>query len=98
MHDAPGLVSLESVEEAVIRIVADHLGRPSATLQPEMDIISDLGADSFDHIELVMTVEERFGITLREYSVDKMKTISSLVEIVYSSLLARRNGNAQILD
>lgn len=72
----------ESLERTVLRIIGDHLGIPSATLRRETDILTDLNADSLDLIELVMTVEEKFGISIPDQMTKEINNIDSLVEVV----------------
>jgi acyl carrier protein len=69
----------------VIKLIADHLGTQSWTLTPTMRIIEDLGADSLDYVELIMTVEERFHIALPADSLPSIRTLGDLVSFVVSS-------------
>ena len=55
---------MSQIGETVARIVGDHLGLPGATLGPHTHIEEDLGADSLDRLELIMTIEERFGVKI----------------------------------
>lgn len=82
----------ECVEETVIRIVGDHLGIPSATLKGTTHILQDLGADSLDLVELVITVEERFNITIGEEAIQKIQRIDDLIHVVASQISEHQNG------
>ena len=80
------VTSTMSVKETTIRIVGDHLGIPGATLQLDTHIANDLGADSLDHLELIMTVEERFGIKIAEKALEEIQQISDIVKYVEKAL------------
>ena len=67
------------IKETVVRIIADHLGLPPATLNPQSHICSDLGADSFDHIELMITIEERFGVKIPHDEINTLQRISDII-------------------
>jgi acyl carrier protein len=72
-------VEQRTIEDTVVRIIADHLGLPPATLNPHAHIFDDLGADSFDYIELIITIEERFGINI---CVDERNSLQRISDIV----------------
>jgi acyl carrier protein len=58
---------------AVIRgVVADSLGLDPREVKEESRIVTDLGADSLDIIDLVFTLERRFGLKLRDAQVDAL--------------------------
>ena len=50
----------------VRELVADRLGLPGARVLPTSRLISDLGADSLDLIDLIFVLEKRFGVKIRE--------------------------------
>ena len=54
-----------NIEERVIAIVADKLGRDVAEVSPEKNFVNDLGADSLDTVELLMVFEQEFKINTR---------------------------------
>lgn len=71
-----------SIEEMVMKIVGDHLGVPGSTLNLEMNIIDDLGADAFDQLELIMTVEELFEIKIPDEELPKIHRIGDIVTAI----------------
>lgn len=81
--------SLENTENTVIRIVSDHLGIPSATLSRTTNILNDLSADSLDLVELVMTVEEKFDITIDDEMAQGVERIEDLICAVVTLIAAR---------
>ena len=50
------------------------------TITMDTNLIDDLGADSLDVVELIMSLEESFGITISDDEVAKLSTVGSIVE------------------
>ena len=55
---------MEPVADRVKKIIVDQLGVEEETVTPEASFVDDLGADSLDTVELVMALEEEFGIEI----------------------------------
>ena len=66
----------------VRKIAVDHLGVEEAKVTLDARLAEELGADSLDHVELVMAVEEEFQIEIPDEAAEKMKTILDVVEYV----------------
>ena len=62
-------------EQRAKEIVAKELEVGIDQLTPEAKFIEDLGADSLDTVELVMALEEEFGLDIPDEDADKMKTV-----------------------
>ena len=62
-------------ENKVREIIAKELEVDIKQLQPEAKFIEDLGADSLDIVELVMALEEEFGLDIPDEDADKLKTV-----------------------
>ena len=62
-------------EDRVKEIIAKELEVDAKQLTPEAKFIEDLGADSLDIVELVMELEEAFGIDIPDEDADKLKTV-----------------------
>ena len=62
-------------EDRVKEIIAKELEVDVKQLTPEAKFIEDLGADSLDLVELVMALEEEFGLDIPDDDADKMKTV-----------------------
>jgi acyl carrier protein len=63
------------VEEKVKKIIVDQLGVEEAEVTPDAKFIDDLGADSLDTVELVMALEEEFGIEIPDEDAEKIVTV-----------------------
>ena len=62
-------------EDRVKEIIAKELEVETKQLTPEAKFIEDLGADSLDIVELVMALEEEFGLDIPDEDADKLKTV-----------------------
>ncbi|HEV2104305.1 MAG TPA: acyl carrier protein [Candidatus Eisenbacteria bacterium] len=67
-------------EARVKEIVAKELEVDVKQLTPEAKFIEDLGADSLDIVELVMALEEEFGIDIPDEDADKLKTVGDALK------------------
>ena len=67
------------VEEKVKKIIVDQLGVDAAEVTPEASFIEDLGADSLDTVELVMALEEEFGIEIPDEEAEKIATVKDAI-------------------
>lgn len=75
-----------AVEEKVKRIIVEKLGVSEDQIKPEAHFINDLGADSLDTVELVMALEEEFGIEIPDADAEKLVTVGSAIEYIEKKL------------
>ena len=76
----------DSVVEKVKRIIADKLSVDIQEVVPEASFVDDLGADSLDLVELIMTMEEEFDIDIPDEDAEKMVTVQDAIEYTQSHL------------
>ena len=72
------------VLEKIKEILVDQLGIDESEVVPEASFIDDLAADSLDIVELIMTMEEEFGIEIPEEEVETLTTVGAAVEYIKS--------------
>ncbi len=72
----------ETIEEKVKKIIVDQLGVDEAEVTPEAKFIDDLGADSLDTVELVMALEEAFGIEIPDEEAETIKTVGDATQYI----------------
>ncbi len=72
--------------EKVQEIVAEKLGIEKSKITMEASFIDDLGADSLDTVELIMKMEEDFGIEIPDEEAEKLKTVGSVVNYLDSQV------------
>ena len=70
------------VFEQIKLIIAEQLSAEPDKITPETSIIDDLGADSLDVVELVMALEEKFGIEIPDEDAEKINTVGDIVSYV----------------
>ena len=73
-----------SVEEKVKQIIVEQLGVDEAEVTPTASFIDDLGADSLDTVELVMALEEGFGIEIPDEDAEKITTVKDAIGYIES--------------
>lgn len=75
-----------SIEEKVKNIIVEQLGVDTESVTPEASFIDDLGADSLDIVELVMTMEEEFDLEIPDEDAEKIKTVADVVNYIKSKV------------
>ena len=76
---------LNMVFEKVKSIVADQLDVEEEKVTAEASITEDLGADSLDVVDLVMSIEEEFDIEIPDDAVENIKTVGDIVSYIESN-------------
>ncbi len=79
-------MKIEELKTKVITIIAEQLGKKVEEIKPELKIVDDLKVDDLDCVEIVMTLEEDFGIEIPDEDLDKITTVEDLTALVYSKL------------
>lgn len=72
------------VYDQVKKVVVDQLGVSEDEVKREASFVDDLGADSLDTVELVMALEEAFGLEIPDEEAEKIKTVGDTVNYVLS--------------
>jgi acyl carrier protein len=75
-------MSEATIEEKVKQIIVDELGVDESEVTPNARFIDDLGADSLDTVELVMRLEEEFGIEIPDESAEKIQSVRDALEYI----------------
>mgnify|MGYP003467022703 CR=1 FL=1 len=73
---------MEPVADRVKKIIVDQLGVEEETVTPEASFVDDLGADSLDTVELVMALEEEFGIEIPDEDAEKIANVGDAVKYI----------------
>jgi acyl carrier protein len=68
--------------EKIKAIIVEQLGVDESEVTPEAHFIDDLGADSLDTVELVMALEEEFGIEISDEDAEKIQTVGDVSKYV----------------
>jgi len=72
----------KDISSKVKKIVADHLGIEETKVTDESSFIDDLGADSLDTVELVMSLEEEFDIEISDDEAENILTVQAAIDHV----------------
>jgi acyl carrier protein len=73
---------MASVEEKVKHIIVEQLGVDEDEVKAEASFVDDLGADSLDVVELVMALEEEFGLEISDEDAEKLRTVKHAVDYI----------------
>lgn len=68
--------------DKVKEIISEQLGIDADSITENSKVIADLGADSLDIVELIMALEDEFGISVDEDKVQKLVTVGDIVKII----------------
>lgn len=73
---------MSDIEDKVKEIIVEQLGVNADQVTPEAKMIEDLGADSLDAVELVMAIEEEFGIEVPDDEAEKLVKVGDIIDHV----------------
>jgi acyl carrier protein len=72
----------DTIEVRLRRIISEQLGVDESQVVPSASFEEDLNADSLDLVELIMSLEEEFGIEISEEDAEKIRTVGDATEYV----------------
>ena len=71
-----------SIEDRVKEIICEQLGVSADEVTPQASFIEDLGADSLDLVELVMALEEEYGMEISDEDAEKIRTVQDVLDYI----------------
>ena len=71
-----------SVDEKVKEIIVDQLGVAAEDVKSEAKFVEDLGADSLDLTELIMAMEEEFGVEIADEDAQKIVKVQDAIDFI----------------
>ena len=80
------MLDVEKISSRVKEIVAEQLNLGDKELSSDASFVEDLGADSLDTVELVMALEEEFGLEIPDEDAEKITTIQQAIDYIESHL------------
>lgn len=76
----------KTMYDKVVEIIARQLQIDTDMIDEHTKIMEDLGADSLDVVEMLMAMEDSFGITVPDEDIEELVTVSDIVEYVESNM------------
>ena len=70
--------------EKVKELISKQLNRPVEDITEDKEVVKDLGADSLDVVEMLMSLEEEFNITVPEEDAVNIKTVGDIISVIDS--------------
>ena len=71
-----------AVSDQVKKIIVEQLGVDEEEVTPQASFVEDLNADSLDLVELIMSLEEEFGMEISDEDAEKIQKVSDAVEFI----------------
>jgi len=71
-----------SIEEKIKKIICEQLEVSEEDVVPGASFVDDLGADSLDQVELIMAMEEEFGISISDEEAEKIVTVKDAIDYI----------------
>lgn len=73
------------LEEKVIELIIEQLNVTREQCVPEASFLNDLGADSLDLMELIMEMEEQFGVAISDEELQNIRTVQNVIDFLRTS-------------
>ena len=73
---------MDDLEQKVKKIIAEQLGKDVEDIKNEASFIEDLGADSLDLVDVIMSVEDVFDVEIPDEEVEKLRCVGDLVHYI----------------
>lgn len=70
------------MKDKVLKLIAEQLGKSIEEITEEKEVVKDLGADSLDIVEMLMSLEEEFNITVPEDEAVNIKTVGDILTLI----------------
>ncbi len=82
----PDTEEIFMVFEKMKKILAEQLDTDADSITLETDIADDLGADSLDVVEMLMSIEDEFEIEIPDEKIETLKTVGQVVEYIQENM------------
>jgi len=80
---------MSAITEKVKTVIAEQLGVKTEEVTDQAKFVDDLGADSLDTVELVMALEEEYGIEIPDEDAEKLTTVGDAIKYIEEKLASK---------
>ena len=80
------MLTKDEIAAEIIRLIGEQIGTHARKITAEAKFHDDLGFDSIDDVEMVMEVEDRFGLDISDEEAEKIKTVGQAAAFVHARL------------
>ena len=77
---------MSGISEKIKGVIAEQLGVKSEEVTDQAKFVDDLGADSLDTVELVMALEEEYGVEIPDEDAEKLTTVGEAIKYIEKKL------------
>lgn len=81
--------TIMEVKERVINLLSEKLGYDKLEIKENQDFVTDLGTDSLDMAEIVMGIEDEFGLVINDDEIMQVKTVGDLIKKIENKRMGR---------
>ncbi|MDI6733071.1 MAG: acyl carrier protein [Planctomycetota bacterium] len=79
----------QEIQDRLVEIVCKQLGVAKEKITASTSFVNDLGADSLDTVELIMEMEETFGLSIPDEDAEKIQTVTDAVKYIENALATK---------
>ena len=76
----------DDIKQKVVTLIAEQLGKSEDAVTLDSQFIEDLGADSLDLVELIMSMEDEFGVEIADEDAEKILKVSDAVDYIVKNI------------
>jgi acyl carrier protein len=80
--EEPEVVTDGTTYERLKKLIVEQLGVDEEEVQPQASFVEDLNADSLDLVELIMSLEEEFGMEISDEDAEKIQKVQDAVDFI----------------
>jgi acyl carrier protein len=73
---------MDEIELKVKSVIAEKIGKSPSEIRDDATFIEDLGLDSLDLVDMIMKLEEEFGISIPDEDLDKIRTVKDAINYI----------------